>query len=302
MSDVMVKKLCIALMGALMASGTVCAEPAQAPQLRAKHVSLADSLRNNPYKRPLHIESTETDSTLKGDVYGVVPYPFAAVSAALTEAAPWCDILILPVTTKGCRVTRASREGSTLSIHVGLKTEQALRDAFPIEFAYRVGVNAPEYFAVGLEAQDGPLSTRDYRVLVEAVPAENGKTFLHLRYSYGFGMAGRMAMQAYLATLGARKVGFSSSAGTLTGGTRGVIERNAMRFFLSIDAHLAAASSPAPEQLERRLQAWFNSNEQYARQLHEMDREEYVAMKRREVQRQRAPLEIVRAQPVSAGF
>ncbi len=302
MSDRMFAKLCIALIGTLMVSGAAFARPAQAAQLRAKYASLADSLRNNPYKRPLHIESTETDSTLKGDVYGVIPYPFAAVSAALTEAASWCDILILPVTTKSCRVTRASREETTLSIHVGLKYEQLLRDAFPIEFAYRVGVNTAEYFAVGLDAEIGPLSTRDYKVLVEVIPVENGKTFLHLRYAYGFGMAGRLAMQAYLATLGASKVGFSSTAGTLTGGTRGVIERNAMRFFLSIDAYLAAASSPTAEQLERRLQVWFNSNEQYARQLHEMDREEYVAMKRREIQRQRAPQEAARPQPASAGF
>lgn len=32
---------------------------------------------------------------------------------------------------------------------------------------------------------------------------------MHLSYSYGYGMAGRMAMQAYLATAGADKVGFS---------------------------------------------------------------------------------------------
>ena len=278
------------------------AVPAQAVLLRAKFASLAEPLRNNPYRRPLHIESTETDTMLKGEVYGVVPYPYAALSAALTEAAPWCDILILPVTTKGCRVGRGADGAYALSLRVGLKYELPLMDAYPVEFTMRVTANSPQYFAVSLGADSGPLNTRDYRVTVEATPLDAGKSFLHLRYSYGFGTPGRLAMRAYLATLGANKVGFTSTGGTLTGGTRGVIERNTMRFFLAIDSHLAAASLPATERLERRLNAWFDSNEQYARQLHEMDRADYLAMKRREIQRQMSPQEFATPQRSSAGF
>lgn len=265
--------------------------------LRAKHASLTETLASNVYKRPLHIESTESESMLKGDVYAVVPHPFPVVGAALTDAAPWCDILILPVTTKGCRVAAGPGGGPLLSLHIGLKSEQALEDTYPLEFSFRVPAKSPQYFNVRLDADTGPLGTRDYRVMVEAVPLEGGKTFLHLRYAYGFGSAGRMAMQAYLATFGASKVGFSTSQGKLTGGTRGVVERNAMRFHLAIDSYLSAASMPASEQLDRRLKTWFDSTEQYARQLHEMSREEYVGMKRREVQRQRAPQAIVRVQP-----
>jgi len=44
--------------------------------------------------------------------------------------------------------------------------------------------------------------------------------------------------------------------------------------------------SPGPEGLEKRLQAWFDATEQYARQLREIDRNTYLAMKRKEVQRQ----------------
>ncbi len=283
------------------AAGTQ-SRPAPAALLRAKYASLTDALKSNPYNRPLHVESMEQESSLKGDVFAVVPYPFAAVASALTEAAPWCDILILPVTTKGCRAASRAGAGATLSLRIGLKYEQSADDAFPLEFAYRVTANSPQYFSVQLEADTGPLGTRDYRVLVEAVPVEAGKTFLHLRYAYAYGTAGRLAMQAYLATLGAGKVGFTLSNGKLTGGMRGVIERNAMRFHLAIDAHLAAASAPAVEQVDRRLKTWFDSTEQYARQLHEMSRDEYVAMKRREVQRQRAPQDIVRALPTSERF
>ncbi|MCK7501517.1 MAG: hypothetical protein MZW92_74400 [Comamonadaceae bacterium] len=44
-------------------------------------------------------------------------------------------------------------------------------------------------------------------------------------------------------------------------------------------------AAPA-ERLERRMQNWFTATESYPRQLHEMDRASYLAMKRAEVARQ----------------
>ena len=40
------------------------------------------------------------------------------------------------------------------------------------------------------------------------------------------------------------------------------------------------------EQFEKRLQNWYNSTEAYARQLHDVDRIDYIEMKRREYRRQ----------------
>jgi hypothetical protein len=279
--------------------GAAAADVNQAGALRAKYASLADALRNNPYKRPLHIESADAANTLKGDVYALVEHPFGTVSAALAGAAPWCDIMILPINTKDCHV-REKPGGTLLSVRIGRKSDQPVKDAFPIEFVYRVAETSPEYFAVRLDAETGPMGTHDYRVLVEATPVENGKTFLHLRYSYGYGVAGRIAMQAYLATAGAGKVGFTTAGNELVGGMRGVIERNTMRYYLAIDAYLDAASAPPAQRLERRLAIWFDATEQYKRQLHELDRDAYLAMKRREVQRQQTAQESVSG-PVTSG-
>ena len=66
------------------------------------------------------------------------------------------------------------------------------------------------------------------------------------------------------------------------GGVRGVVERNTMRYYLAIDAYLDA---PGPQGREKRLGEWFDDTERYARQLHEMDRDDYLAMKRSEFQR-----------------
>src|SRR3546814_16967541 len=67
--------------------------------------------------------------------------------------------------------------------------------------------------------------------------------------SYGYGVAGRMAMQAYLATAGSAKVGFTVTGKDghgqpiHIGGMRGAIERNAMRYYLAIDTHPLGSAS-----------------------------------------------------------
>jgi hypothetical protein len=119
---------------------------------------------------------------------------------------------------------------------------------------------------------------------------------MRLSYSYTYGALGRMALQGYLATAGADKVGFSVTGRDASGapiyidGMRGVVERNAMRYYLAIDAYLASLSAPADEQVDRRIQAWFNASERHARQLREMDKATYVAMKRQEYERQQTAM------------
>ncbi len=70
------------------------------------------------------------------------------------------------------------------------------------------------------------------------------------------------------------------------GGVRGLVERNTMRYYLAIDIFLGAAHTAPAAQFEKRLQNWFTAVERYPRQLHEMDRGEYLVMKRAEYLRQ----------------
>jgi hypothetical protein len=55
-----------------------------------------------------------------------------------------------------------------------------------------------------------------------------------------------------------------------------------MRYYLAIDDYVAA---PAPTQLEQRLATWFDATERYPRQLHELEKSDYLAMKRVETRR-----------------
>ena len=143
-----------------------------------------------------------------------------------------------------------------------------------------------------LDADEGPLGTRNYRIVLEAVPAEGGQTFIRFSYSYSYGMVGRLAMQSYLGTIGRNKVGFTvlgtdaDGQPRYIGGMRGVVERNTMRYYLAIEAFLGALSAPPQARVEKSLNDWFAAIERYPRQLHEMERGDYLDMKRREYSRQ----------------
>nr|CCA81795.1 putative signal peptide protein [blood disease bacterium R229] len=268
-----------------------------AQELRDKYLGLAQQLADNPFHRPVVLDSTETPTLLKGDIYSVIDHPFATVNGTLNDPAQgpanWCDALILHLNIKYCRAS-AGEGGSALDVNLGRKVEQSLSSGYPLRFNYRSAAGSAGYFRVELKADSGPFSTRDYRIVLEAIPAAGNRTFLHLTYAYGYGTAGRLAMRTYLATVGADKVGFTNVAGPsaaqpeYVGGVRGLLERNTMRYYLAIDAYLKGLSAAPDKRLQQRLVTWFDATEQYARQLHEVDRQDYLQMKRHEYERQQA--------------
>ena len=266
---------------------------ADAAGLRAKHNELRNELANNPYQRAMYIDSAESEKMLRGDVFAVLDHPFTKVTQAMREPGPWCDIMLLPFNTKYCHATDGATEDK-LAVRIGRKYDQPVENAYRIDFAYRNVAAGSDYYESRLTAPEGPIGTRDYRIVMKAIPLDAGRTFMHLSYSYGVGTAGRFAMQAYLATSGADKVGFTvtgkdaSGKPQYIGGVRGAIERNVMRYYLAIDAYLDSMDAPKHQQVERRIQNWFNATEKYSRQLHEMDRNTYVTMKRSEYERQQS--------------
>src|ERR1700761_6894888 len=237
------KRLVLVVVGVLSLSfGAQIWADDNAAALKDKYSRLAPQLKSNAFHRPIYLNSEETDDSLKGDIYAVVAYPFATVNSAFNDPqqgpANWCEVLILHLNTKYCHAA-SDGNSATISMNVGKKTEQELGDTSRVQFNYRSVATSPDYFQVELSAAKGPLSTRDYRIVLEAVDIGNGRTFLHLTYSYGFGMAGRVAMKTYLATIGSAKVGFTKAAGgDYVGGVRGLVERNTMRYYLAIDAYL----------------------------------------------------------------
>jgi hypothetical protein len=280
--------LCFGLGGAHAAMPDVYPTAAS---LRDKYHASQDRLAHNQFKRAMFLDSTETPESENGDIYARVEHPFAVVRIALVSPENWCDILSLHLNTKYCKASVVEKQ-DVLRVSIGRKFDQPLEDAYPLLLVYRVTMQTPDYLQVMLNADKGPMGTSNYRIMLEAVPLEDGQTFIHLSYAYAYGLAGRLAMQAYLATIGKDKVGFTIDGSQADkqpryiGGTRGLIERATMRYFLAIDAFLGASSGSAQARFEQRIHDWFVAVERYPRQLHEMEQGEYLAMKRKEHRRQ----------------
>lgn len=271
----------------LALAAPVSAGDRSATSLRSKYSELEPALSNNSFRQPIHLDSTESSDQLTGDAYALVEHPYLQVHDSLGNLAGWCDILMLHINTKYCK---ASKDGATsiLSIRVGGKYFQTLDRAYPLVFIYSPIATTPEYFAVELFAKTGPAGTHDYRIFLEAIPVRYEKTFIHLSYSYTQNFVARFAIQAYLATVGRHKVGFTEAdqrPGAYIGGVRGIVERNTMRYYLAVDAYLEALSAAPDEKLEKRLQIWFAATERYPRQLHEMTVDSYMKMKMSEYSR-----------------
>jgi hypothetical protein len=254
-----------------------------AAALRARYDGLADKLAHNAFGRPVVLESKQDSSRLQGEIVARVDQPFTMVEKALQGTDNWCAILILHLNVKMCHAQPAG-----LEMALGRKYDQPVDDAYKLHFDYKLDTAGADFVKAGLSSADGPLGTSDYRIAVEATPLDAGHTILTMSYAYSFGFAARVAMNAYLSTAGADKVGFSvtgkDDAGQpiYVGGVRGLVERNTMRYYLAIDDYVGA---PAPAQLDQRLNTWFDATERYPRQLHEVDKADYLAMKKNEAKR-----------------
>lgn len=272
----------------------VSAQAAQGPaqMLREDHARLTQELKRSAFGQPLVLRSRQTGETVSGEVFAVVDHPLDVVRAQLSTAQQWCEVLLIHVNTKSCRAPPSRASSSVLTAHFGTKTEQELSEAARVDFTYQTVAASDQYLHVTMFAGNGPMSTSNYRIAFEAVRLDAGRTFIRFLYAYDVGFAGQLAMKVYLATVGRDKVGFSpgpahdDQTGNLVGGLRGVVERNAMRYYLAIDVTLDTADvKPAERQREMRLNDWFTATERYKRQLHELERDDYLVIKRSEFQR-----------------
>jgi hypothetical protein len=260
--------------------------------LQQQYQVLRQELDQSPFGRPLLLVSTDSSSRVQGDVYARLDQSFDTLRSALSKAENWCDVFILHLNNKYCRAIE-DKGRPQLVLKVGSKDYQELSSAHSLKLAFQLIKSEPDYFEVRMEAPQGPMSTEDYRIVLAAIPLGPGRSFIHLHYGYSYGRLGRIAMDGYLNTSGRNKVGFTRTGTQADGkpsyikGYRGVVERNAMRYYLAIDAFLDAQSQPPEARRERSLARWYDGTEEYAQQLHEIERNAYTNMKRREIARAR---------------
>lgn len=280
---------------AATAGDSASAQSSGAIALLQLRESLRPRMINSPFKVPLIIESRQSSDDIKGEVYAEIKHSFKTVNVALGSPRVWCDILILHLNTKSCALqpgAGASTTTPTLMMTVGKKVEQAPDSAYPIALLWKASQRKVDFLQVDLAADSGPLNTRNYRIVLEAAPTENGTTFIHLSYSYGYGTSAKFLMKAYLNTIGRNKVGFTVTGKETSGepiyveGLLGLVERNTMRYHLAVEAYLGAMQMPEAMQFEKRISDWFKATERYPQQLHEVNLGEYLQMKRAQHLRQ----------------
>lgn len=235
----------------------------------------------------VRVESSQTQEGITGEVHAMLAHPFEVTAAALKDPANWCEILMLHLDTKECHVA-SDGAGTLVSVGVVRNHDQPASSAHRVTFTFRRAEDSARALQLKLDADTGPLGTSNYRIVVEAAPSDGGRTAIRMSYAYSYGVVARIAMQAYLATFGRHKVGFTLAGHEpdgeprYIGGMRGVVERNTMRYYLAVEAYLDALSAPPGARVEKSLRNWYEAIERYPRQLHEMRRDDYLAMKRLE--------------------
>jgi hypothetical protein len=266
-----------------MLAGAGQAGAAEADAALARYAAARDQMASSAFPDPVHVVSSEEAGRLQADIHSLLAQPFEAVADAFVEPAEWCRVLLLQPNVRQCRV---ADDGAALRVHFGRRFDQPVADAQAVDFAFEASRTGQRFLRIRLWADRGPIGTRDHLVVLEAVPVDAAQTFMHLRFSQSHGFGARLAARTYLATSGRDKVGFSSAGvrrdgrPDYIGGMRGAVERNAMRYYLAVDAVLASRPLPPPRRFEDSLQRWLDAIERYPLQLAEDDRAAYAAAKR----------------------
>ena len=274
-----------ACLAVLLAVGTLAhAASPEAAALASQHAALSARMAASPFGRPLVVDSIESGERVGGTIRAELAHPFAPLAAHLVTPAQWCAVVVLHLNVKSCAHERTAA-GDEVVVRSGRKEYGSAAHA--IRYRFAVVAASADHLRIALVAPAGPLATSDYELTLEAAPIGT-RTFVVLAYGFRPSAASRMATAAYLATAGRGKPGFTvagyDAAGRpqWVGGVRGIVERNAMRNFLALDAWAATLDTPAGERFDRSVERMAALTERYATQLAELPADEYVSIKRRE--------------------
>jgi hypothetical protein len=240
-------------------------------------------LDNSSLGVPIFIRSHKSEDRLSADVYGKLNYPFSKIQQVFSSPANWCEIVTLSPNVKAC-THQKKQKYNELDFYVGRKVYETPEDAYVLNYQYHLAENTADILNIVLVAKEGPMATRNYRIELQAIPAPNS-TYLRIHTSYEPSFFSQLATSTYLTTLGRDKVGFSVVGSRKNGnpdyvkGVKGIIERNVMRYYLAMLAFMDTETLPNHDQFSLRNQRWFDLSEKFARQLHEMERAEYLKTK-----------------------
>lgn len=261
-------------------------------ELAANQARLLEWLATSDTGAELYAES-ESSGGVQDTKIALVVDGIDLDSAGEILAGPdaWCELMILHLNVKAC-LYGGSGDEQWIKLYMGKKTYQRPERAEAIRLDFISGVTGDGVSWVQLEADEGPYGTSDYYVALFAIKAENG-TYIQIASSQNVGRTATAAMDLYFRTLAKDKVGFSVVGTDKNGepihstGSLAALERNVARYLIAARLYLPTHNVTGIDGLRLRAGPWFDETEKYPRQLHEIDRDEYLENKEKEYQNQR---------------
>ena len=278
--------------GLAVAAGGAAAVDAQPAPADPAPAGVAEQLRqwlSNPravaLAPGLYLQSTVAALHAQGQALARLPMALPQARAALRSPEAWCLLLLLHPNVWRCEVASSGQGQTTLQILMGQQRVAVIGSTHTLNLAWKVTRDDESGLSLELMAEQGPLGTRDYRIGARLEALDETHSALALRFSNAFTRSGLWLAELYVNTAGRHRIGFTVESVDANGqavyvrGLRGSVERNTMRFHLAVQSWLSVQSLPAARRIPRAIEAWFDASEQYAAQLHEIEREEYVQMK-----------------------
>ena len=214
---------------------------------------------------------------------------FQDLAEPLSRIENWCKFKILHLNVKAC-VYEVKGEDQKLTFYSGKKEYQTPKQAEPLTLNFDSTLDE-ELLNVVLFAKKGPFGTKNYHIGLDMIPTGNG-VYAEFRISQEINSLVRIAMSGYLNTVGSDKVGFTITGydqddnPIYVGGIPGMSERNLVRYLLAVDVFMKTLHDKNPDIFMNRAKMWFDATEEYALQLHEVSREDYLEAKKREYDNQ----------------
>jgi len=238
------------------------------------------------------IASLMENSIATGHAFSLLQHPYSDVVNLLSSMKNWCLALILNVNIKTCTYEHETSNLKHMNFYVEDEHYVAPENAYHIRYQYDIVQWEKDYQYVRMEARDGPYDTGDYLFIVEIIPVEENRSFIHLAYSTRFGWISRLLLNTYLATIGRNKYGFTIVAENKHGmakyirGIEAIMERNTARYLLAFQAYLETHTVNLENRFMAGLNRWHSYTELFRPQLYELDNSEYISNKQKEFKNQ----------------
>lgn len=226
---------------------------------------------------PITVISELQDDLSRVAISAVIAAPFDEIKRFYRTEDQWCRAFFANIYVKACY-----KKNQSLRVFYNNNDEyQNLSDAFRFDYDIAEQTLDNSSLLIRLLAESGPLGSHDYELRIEAQPYSDKQSIIRLVYQSRYGFFARSALYIYLKTLGSGKIGFSRDADNqAVQGIRGILERNAMRYLLSLCAYLLNYDAAKP--LATTLKTWHDYATIFSRELEEIDWPAYQTLKLKE--------------------